>query len=139
MGNYPQPKDVRSYPEDILSNLGPLYSHVLYVQLTHDIGGVVRSDKCSQIVLVVANLLHARAYKFMARYPGSKTAKSALHRIYFFLDLLAEPRDLTPPEFTKTMSNNPPLARFLSLSMVELLTLRADCSLLALKPASSSC
>src|SRR5258708_8327878 len=42
-------------------------------------------------------------------------------------------------KFTNSACNHPPLARFLLLSMVELLTLRADCSLSTLKPASSSC
>src|SRR5437762_14178605 len=39
----------------------------------------------------------------------------------------------------ETVRNNLPLERIVRMSMVELLMLRADCSLVTLKPAHSSC
>jgi hypothetical protein len=41
-------------------------------------------------------------------------------------------------EFPEMIQNAPHLERFLSPAIAELLTLRADCSLVALKPAHSS-
>src|SRR5213593_5101472 len=49
-----------------------------------------------------------------------------------------EMSSLLPTEFTISSHNHPLLKRFSRLSIVELLMLHADCSLLALKPAHFS-